>query len=340
MKLAKKIIIAMLGFSMFAVQAADNTVYIDQTGSNSNIVVNQDGAGNKVGGLGGAGPGDINRAIMHGNSQNINLNQVGSGNTMQLNIQSVNATGNDNANNSTVFGINEGFGNIQGNNYIYSAVGNNNSAVIDSNSYGAAGGSDSNNLGVDIVGGSNATKFGINGTSNTVVATIGSVTATSSGNTLNSVMNGNNNQQTVRIGGGNSNVVNAYQGQNANLSSNIPTSPASDLLLNGLSAVVTSGSTSDNGVITLNLTGSSNNVNLGQIGTSESALSNITGTSNNINVTQNGANDVFVLNLNGTSNIMNVTQTSTGGNTNTLDIKSNISGSGSNNRFTITQNAH
>ena len=55
----------MLGFvSSFA---ADNSIYIDQTGSNSTVTITQDGSGNKVGGLGSGGPSDTNRAKMYGN---------------------------------------------------------------------------------------------------------------------------------------------------------------------------------------------------------------------------------------------------------------------------------
>ena len=51
-KLSKKLlaILILAGISTM-VQGADNSIFIDQAGSNSSITINQDGAGNKVGGL-------------------------------------------------------------------------------------------------------------------------------------------------------------------------------------------------------------------------------------------------------------------------------------------------
>ena len=141
------ILFSLLGFvNSFAV---DNSIYIDQTGSNSTVNINQDGAGNKVGGLGSGGPTDSNRAILYGNAQTVTVNQVGSNNTLQENLRTVATSGN-------------------GNNFNYSATGNSNQAVIDSNSAGASGASDSNNVGLTITGNSNVNKVNVVGTTNNI----------------------------------------------------------------------------------------------------------------------------------------------------------------------------
>ena len=98
-------------------QATDNSIFIDQTGSNSSITINQDGAGNRIGGLTGT-PGDQNRAIMYGDGQTININQVGANNSLQFDVRTIVGSGNTNANNDARFT------NANGNNFVYSAVGN------------------------------------------------------------------------------------------------------------------------------------------------------------------------------------------------------------------------
>ena len=70
--------------------AADNSIYIDQSGDFSNITINQDGAGNQVRGLQAAGGDDKTVAsVIRGNGVNVNINQVGSTNKLDLGINAV-----------------------------------------------------------------------------------------------------------------------------------------------------------------------------------------------------------------------------------------------------------
>ena len=246
-----KLLTAIIG-AMFAVgvYAADNSIFIDQTGSNSIITINQDGAGNKIGGLGSIGPEDTNRANLYGNSQIVNINQVGSGNTLKMDVRTVNSSGNTNSNNTngnigvTVSGVDSvrsygsiDFGNGNGNNFIYSVVGNTNSAVIDSNSAGTAGASDSNNIGINIYGNSNTTKFNTLGTANTTILNIGANNSNSNSNTVNSVINGDNNRQSTNIQGS-SNTANLYQGIGSNLDSNTVDPFSGSTVLNGIDSEI------------------------------------------------------------------------------------------------------
>ena len=67
--------------------AADNSIYIDQSGDFANITINQDGAGNQVRGLQANGGDDKTVAsIIRGNSVLVNINQTGSNNKLNLGV--------------------------------------------------------------------------------------------------------------------------------------------------------------------------------------------------------------------------------------------------------------
>ena len=72
---------ATLGF------AADNSIYIDQSGDFANVTINQDGAGNQVRGLQSTGGDDKTvAAVIRGNSVMVNIDQTGSSNKLDLGI--------------------------------------------------------------------------------------------------------------------------------------------------------------------------------------------------------------------------------------------------------------
>jgi hypothetical protein len=67
--------------------AADNTIYIDQAGDFTNVTINQDGSGNQVRGLSAVQSNDpTSPAIIRGNGVNLNINQTGANNKMNLGI--------------------------------------------------------------------------------------------------------------------------------------------------------------------------------------------------------------------------------------------------------------
>jgi hypothetical protein len=75
-----------LGIMLFAsVANAQNSVYIDQIGSNSTIDVTQTGTDNKLGD-------NTNKTILYGNTQLVTISQVGSYNTSAINAQGNNLT--------------------------------------------------------------------------------------------------------------------------------------------------------------------------------------------------------------------------------------------------------
>jgi hypothetical protein len=67
--------------------AADNSIYIDQAGDNATVTVSQDGSGNVVRGLPGAGTSDTTPASIQGDGNQVSVSQIGSGNTVKLGVK-------------------------------------------------------------------------------------------------------------------------------------------------------------------------------------------------------------------------------------------------------------
>jgi hypothetical protein len=86
--LTQKLLTVLIVASMSTiVSAADNTIYIDQAGDFSNITINQDGSGNQVRSLAAKTSNNpIDPAIIRGNNVNVNINQTGANNKMNLGI--------------------------------------------------------------------------------------------------------------------------------------------------------------------------------------------------------------------------------------------------------------
>ena len=70
--------IKMMVFSLFTTTlfAADNSIYIDQSGDNAVIDIIQSGGGNIIRGIQGVGTGNTTRAKMYGNNAAIDINQT------------------------------------------------------------------------------------------------------------------------------------------------------------------------------------------------------------------------------------------------------------------------
>jgi hypothetical protein len=122
-------------------QAADNSIYIDQSGDNSTITMTQDGAGNKVKGilLNNTAGGNTDPAKLVGNAQTINIEQTGANNVLALGINSTQGGSVANFSNIGAYlnyqvtgGGNVGYININ-NNGIGTAIGNVVSIIQDGN---------------------------------------------------------------------------------------------------------------------------------------------------------------------------------------------------------------
>ena len=92
--LTQKLLTVLIVASMSTiVSAADNTIYIDQAGDFSNITINQDGSGNQVRSLAAKTSNNpIDPAIIRGDKVNVNINQTGANNKMNLGIDAQSGT--------------------------------------------------------------------------------------------------------------------------------------------------------------------------------------------------------------------------------------------------------
>jgi hypothetical protein len=87
-KLSRKLLTILVLSAMATLgHAADNSIYIDQSGDFANVTINQDGAGNQVRGLQSTGGDDKTiAAVIRGNSVMVNIDQTGSTNKLDLGI--------------------------------------------------------------------------------------------------------------------------------------------------------------------------------------------------------------------------------------------------------------
>jgi len=272
---------------MLGVYAADNSIYIDQSGSGATINVTQDGYGNVVR---GTGLGDsTTSAILYGDNNQITVNQIGISNTLKIGVNTT--TGGGSANPT----VN------------YSVTGNNATAVIDSNSSGQ-GTSESNNISVTQNG----------NTANLIVTVLGSnnlLSATTAGganNSIVSVINGNNNTQNISMVGGGDNSATLSQSSNGN-SIGIDASGASNLF-NVMQAGGVAGNTVSIGGYApgSSMVGNSNIVAISQQGGSDNTVNlGMTGNNNNVNIGQwagTSAGNVANVKVNGSSNTIGIQQ--------------------------------
>ena len=280
----------MLGYT------ADNSIYMDQSGSNSTISITQDGYGNVVKGI---ASGNTTAATIYGINNQVTVNQVGMNNTLSLGIQTT--TGG-----TTLLpdGTSVSVPTVN-----YSVTGNNATAVINSNSTNA-GSSKSNYIDIQQTGNYANANINLLGNNNAIKA----VTDGGDYNSVIATTKGNNNKDNVKVSG-DSNSVTINQGT-ALLGSNNNTV---GLDVNGASntfGITQTGGTNGNsisvtGYATATSYGSSNTVTVAQSGANDSSLVlGLTGSSNTIGVTQTATsgNNVANLKVNGSSNAITVNQ--------------------------------
>ena len=261
-KIARVIAGIMLALSMTFATAADNSIYIDQAVDNSTIVVTQDGAGNIVRGIQGAGTGNTTPAIVRGDGNQITISQIGSGSVLNFGIRTTIAAG------------------VQGgNNFIYSVTGNNATATINSNNAGT-GVSGSNNISVTQSGNSANANINVLGSANNLTA----VTSGGASNSVVSTIDGDNNTQTISMtGGGNNSATLTQTGDKGTIS--LTSVGAS----NTYTVTQTGGSTVGHNA-TLDVNGSSNTFGITQTGTSGDNIANIKSVGNTNTFTVNQTN--------------------------------------------------
>lgn len=208
-------ILMLIGISTLG-KAADNSIYIDQSGDFANITINQDGAGNQVRGLSAVQSNDATApAIIKGDSVNVNVNQTGSNNKMNLGID---------ANMGTSASVNFTYSTVNGSNI----SGSNNTATfqLGTSSVKASdtivnvtqlnGGNIAN---VSIVGSDNQLTATQSGGSATLISTVNAtgtrqdiVTAGGTGNSVTTNLTGDNGNVYVRVEGATNTIDIAQSG--------------------------------------------------------------------------------------------------------------------------------
>ena len=262
--LAKKTLVSLLSLVMTIgnVYAADNSIYIDQAGDNSTISITQDGAGNIVRGIQGVGTNNQTPARLYGTGTVVTIDQIGSGNTLSLGIQTTTGgtttlPGGSTATAPTV---------------IYSVTGNSATAVINSNNTGTSLVNDSNYISVTQTGNTANTNINVEGNNNAVVA----VTAGGAGNSFVSTVVGDNNLQNIGMTGGGGNTATIKQGNAGDATTN--TGGVVNLVSVGATntfAVTQTGGGANGHNTSIDLNGSGNTVGVTQAGTIGDNIANI-----------------------------------------------------------------
>ena len=241
----------MLSINVFA---ADNSIYIDQTGDSSTIDITQTGAGNVVRGIQGVGTGNTTRAKIYGNSNVIDIRQIGATNTLNLGVNATIAS-------PRAYGID----------LKYYVTGNSGSATINSNNAGS-GTSGSNFIDIRQTGNSAGINLNMLGSKNSFTA----VTSGGSSNIITATISADDTTNNISMtGGGGNSLTQSITSNKA--TNNITTVGAS----NGIT-LTQSGVAGTNGhAFTLNLTGSSNTFDVTQSGTIDTTVNVLSAGSGN-----------------------------------------------------------
>ena len=253
-----KFFVMILLFSITAL-AADNSIYIDQSGDNSTIDITQTGAGNVIRGIQGVGTGNTTPAKIYGNNSAIDIQQIGSTNTLNLGVNVSTAAG-------RAYGID----------LTYYVTGNNGTATINSNNAGS-GTSGSNFIDVRQTGNSAGINLNILGSKNDFTA----VTSGGASNTITATINADETVSNISMTGGGSNTFTGTLSSNKG-QINLTTVGAS----NGIVLTQTGTAGTNGHAFTLGLTGSSNSFNVTQGGTIDTTINvQSAGSGNTWNIT-------------------------------------------------------
>jgi hypothetical protein len=269
-KLSRKLLtILMLSGMATLGHAADNSIYIDQSGDFANVTINQDGAGNQVRGLQSSGGDDKTvAAVIRGNSVMVNIDQTGSTNKLDLGINAiVSGTKSVDLTYSTI-----NSGNI---------TGSNNTAIFQ---LGTSTATLSNSIvSVVQVNGGNYAEVRMTGNDNQLAAL-----QSGGGASLTSLVNASGTRQTITTSGGTGNEISTTLNGNNGVV---------DIKVEGATNIVSvaqdgaGGSTGHQAVMDINGTG--NTVTLSQTGTANANVFNLklgssssAANSNQYNITQ------------------------------------------------------
>lgn len=302
--------------------AADNSIYIDQTGDSGTYTITQDGSGNKVKGIGqtvGSAGTDGTTAKFSGNAQTVSITQTGANNVL-----SIGAT-------TTQGGSLANYANI-GVNINYQVTGDGNTGIIDINN---------NNRGTSIgsvvaitqAGGSASTVLKMTGSENSVNFN----TRGGTGNSITATIDASNVTATVDQsgGGGNTTTLDITGDKATTLVTTVGATNTTSITQSGGAGV-------DGQYAKLDITGSGNTTTINQSGLYDHIADvKEVGSSNTVSITQSGgysAGHYAKVDIGpktgssaGSSNTVNITQSGA------VDNYTNLKVSGSSNTYNIVQ---
>ena len=285
-KLSRKLLTTLMVAAMPTLgMAADNSIYVDQSGSGATVAITQDGFGNVVRGVQPIQGGDDNTvaAKIYGDNASVTINQVGNQNKLDFSMQG-----------STM-------GGYQAPTVNYSVTGNSATAIIDLNSDGQNSFTSSSVNVVQVGDNAGVNIKMIGGRDHVNIATAGG-----SSNQVNVNLSGGDSSAAISLIGGGSNTasVNMQGGNSVGIKSDGAINTYT-INQNGLNSVSIGGYASGDSMV-----GNSNSVTIGQTGNNSVALG-MTGSSNTVNVTQNNTtsdNNILNLKINGSSNTTTINQ--------------------------------
>jgi hypothetical protein len=287
-KLSRKLLTILVVAAMPSLgYAVDNSIYIDQTGSNATINITQDGAGNTVKAL------TSNRtdsAIINADGANIAITQVGSGNTVSLGVSA-----------SVTSGISTDITYSTGTNGVTGS-----SAIINVNAGGQQSNASKTSINVLQTGNSSKFEADVTGTGNSM-----SVTTAGPSDDVYSKMRGSSNTVNLSFSGtGGSNQAVLDQSGSGTNAIGINASSTGNYF--GVTQVGSLNTVTVGGYTSGALTGDDNTVLVQQNGTSNMANLGISGASNSININQGGTGQDANVKISGASNTVTISQGSSG----------------------------
>jgi hypothetical protein len=257
---ASKLLTVLLMSVIGVAYAADNSIYIDQVGDNATVTILQDGAGNRVRAIQGVGTGNTTPAVIKGDGISVDVQQIGSGNVLNLGINTAIANG---ASATSVY---------------YKVTGNNATGTINLNNAGVSNGNSSTTLSIDQTGNGAIADIDILGANNSLTV----IQAGGANNKITAAINAANTTSTVNqtLGGGNETTFN-LTGDKGTV--DVVTVGATNII-----GVTQSGGGTNGHYAKVDLNGSGNNVTISQTSVAVDSITNIrsVGSGNTFSVIQ------------------------------------------------------
>lgn len=292
--------------------AADNSVYIDQTGDNSTITMTQDGSGNRIKGIlaNGTAGNNTDHSVLSGNNQTVVIQQVGQNNVLSMGLK-------------TAIGSNG-----KGIDLTYIATNGGNTAYINSNNDGT-GQSQGNTVNINQSGGNAVTNLNLLGNDNSLAVT----TAGGANNKFVATMNANETVTTINQTGGAGNET------TLNMTGNKGQVSVTTVGATNITSITQSAAGAAGAQVILDIIGSGNNTTVAQSSAFDhyANIKLLSGSNDNtISLTQTGGSGVghsATLELKASSSNNSITMTQQG----SVSNLSNIKVSGSHNTYSIMQ---